>query len=81
VKRLARENVTAATIVPIVVWLAAYFGFDVDETTATEIAGVVLVVLGFIARQRSTPVSDPRNNQGVPLVPAAVPPATTGPAG
>jgi hypothetical protein len=69
-RRLTREPVTAAVLAPIIVWLGAYFGLDVDETTASQLAGAALVVAGLVARQSVTPESDPRDRKGRPLVPA-----------
>jgi hypothetical protein len=40
----------AAVLAPIIVYLAAYLGFDVSGETAATIAGAVLVVGGGIAR-------------------------------
>lgn len=68
--RLSKEPVTAAVLVPVIVWLATYFGFNVDEETATAIAGALLVLIGLFARQRVTPLADPHDNAGRKLVPA-----------
>jgi hypothetical protein len=45
------EPVAIATVlIPVIVWLAAYFGIDVSAETATAIAGAVLAVGGTVAR-------------------------------
>lgn len=67
--RLAKEPVSVAVIVPIIVWVVTYFGIDMDEATATAIAGGVLAILGLFARQKVTPVADPHDNQGHKLTP------------
>lgn len=47
------EPVLSATLlVPVVVWLAAYFGLDMDEQTATAVAGVVLLAGSLFARSK-----------------------------
>jgi hypothetical protein len=57
-RRTPHEPVLTATLLaPVVVWLAAYFGFDMDEAAATQIAGVVLLVGSLFARQRVRPLS------------------------
>jgi len=57
-KRTVHEPVLTATLLaPLVVWLAAYFGFDLDEATATQIAGGVLLAGSLVARQRVRPLS------------------------
>jgi hypothetical protein len=63
------EPVTLAVLIPLVVWLAAHFGFNVDEDTASAIAGGLLVILGFFARHAVTPVANPHDNEGRPLKP------------
>lgn len=70
---LNKEPVATATIVPIIIWCAAHFGFDVDEDGATAIAGAVLVILGLFARQTVTPLANPHNNEGQKLVPQPPP--------
>lgn len=50
-----REPVATATLVPIIVWLAAHFGFEVDAETATMVAGALLVVCQLVARSMVTP--------------------------
>lgn len=67
---LNKEPVTLAVLVPIIVWCAVHFGFDVDEDGATAIAGGVLVILGLFARQTVTPLADPHDSDGRKLVPA-----------
>lgn len=58
--RTPREPVLTATLlVPVVVWAAAYFGFDVDKILATQLAGGVLLVGSLVARQRVRPLSKP----------------------
>ena len=57
-KRTVHEPVLTATLLaPLVVWLAAYFGFYLDEATATQLAGGVLLVGSLFARQRVRPLS------------------------
>jgi hypothetical protein len=69
---LTREPVAAAAVLaPIVVYLAAAFGFDVDEGTAAAIAGAALVIGGYVARRLVTPAARPRAADGTPLVPFA----------
>lgn len=47
------EPVLFATLLaPVVVWLAAYFGLDMDETAATQVAGGVLLAGSVLARSR-----------------------------
>lgn len=46
---------TVAVFSPIVVFLLARFGLQVDTETAASIATAVLVVGGWFARQRVTP--------------------------
>lgn len=48
---------TAAVVVPIVMWLALRFGVDMDIETATAISTAVLVIGGWMARQRVTPTT------------------------
>jgi uncharacterized protein (DUF697 family) len=48
---LKNNPVAIASVVPIIVYLAAAFGFDVDEETAAGIAGFVLLAGGAVARQ------------------------------
>jgi hypothetical protein len=48
---LKNNPVAIASVVPIIVYLAAAMGFNVDEDTAAGIAGIVLVAGGAVARQ------------------------------
>jgi len=49
--RIRTEPVLIGTVlVPVIVWLGARYGLDIDESTATNIAGVVLLAGGWIAR-------------------------------
>jgi hypothetical protein len=48
---LKNNPVAIASVVPIIVYLFAAMGFDVDEDTAAAIAGIVLVAGGAVARQ------------------------------
>lgn len=64
-----KEPVAIATLIPIIVWLAAHYGFNLDEDTASAIAAGVLFILGIFARQTVTPVADPHDNDGRKLVP------------
>lgn len=43
---------TATLLAPVVVWAAAYFGLSMDTTTATQLAGVVLLAGSVLARSR-----------------------------
>jgi hypothetical protein len=53
---LEKEPVLAAALVSGIVFFGAKYGFDVDTDTATYIAGVVLAVLSFLARQIVVPL-------------------------
>jgi hypothetical protein len=45
------EPVAIGTVlVPLVVWLAARYGFKADEDTATQIAGILVVIGAGLAR-------------------------------
>jgi hypothetical protein len=48
---LKNNPVALATLAPVIVYLAAAFGLNIDEDTAATVAGGVLVVGGFLARQ------------------------------
>jgi hypothetical protein len=77
---LTRNPVAAAVLVPIIVTVGARFGLDVDEDTALAIGGVLLLLLGGVARQLATPTADPKAADGTPLVKAAeLPPAPGAP--
>ena len=56
-------------LIPAIVWLAAHFGFNLDESTASYIAGGVLAVTGWLARRTVTPVANPHDSAGRPLAP------------
>ena len=65
----------AAVLAPIITYLAAYFGFDLEPATAASIAGAVLVVGGGVARslvrtKRTLPDPDA-------VKPTAAPPPAT----
>lgn len=47
---IANNPVLIAALAPIVVYLAAALGFEVEEGLAATIAGVVLVLGGLLAR-------------------------------
>ena len=70
--------VTANTIVALVsalLVLGVSFGAPVSEEQRTAIIAVVVIIAPFVAawwaRQRVTPVADPRDNQGHRLVRAS----------
>jgi hypothetical protein len=67
---MKQNPVLVTMLVPIIVWVATYFGLDMNETVATAIAGLLLVILGSVTHLRKvTPVANPHDNQGRPLVP------------
>jgi len=59
-------------LVPIIVWAAARFGFSLDDSTATYIAGAVLAGTAWLARRQVTPVANPHDSAGRPLVPTSI---------
>lgn len=52
---IKNEPILVSTITTIVSWVAAKFALDMDATTATAIATVVLLVGGWLARRFSVP--------------------------
>jgi len=55
--KIAEPVLTATLLAPLVVWALAYFGFDVDTLTATQLASGVLAVGSLFARSRVRPLS------------------------
>ena len=53
---------TATLLAPGVVFLATYFGFQVDLLLATQIAGGALAVGSVVARRYVTPVAKVQND-------------------
>ncbi|WP_329105530.1 hypothetical protein OG792_32880 [Micromonospora sp. NBC_01699] len=69
--------VTRAAIVSgvgTVVALLALFGVDVPAPISAAVVGVLVIVAPFavalLARRHTTPISDPQDANGSPLVPA-----------
>jgi uncharacterized protein (DUF697 family) len=58
-------------VLVLVTGLATRFGFDLSPTTSAEIAtGVLVVSSAVVHRFFTTPVNNPKANDGTPLVPA-----------
>ena len=89
--KIKEEPVMAATIAPIVtavLGLLVAFGVDLSPeqksaiTTMALVTTPILIVIGNrIARAQVTPVADPRNNAGEPLVTQAEADDSRGPVG
>lgn len=70
-----------AAIVSAIVALLVAFGLDLSEGQTAAILGVVSVlaplIVGLLARRKVTPTSDPKTDDGAPLVPGIEPPVGT----
>jgi len=64
---MRKEPVLVSALAPIVVWLAARYGFQLTDSTATAIAGGVLVVAAPVARQMVTPLAKLGRHQTPPV--------------
>jgi hypothetical protein len=68
--RIIREHPTVVTwAASALVWLGARYGLDVDPAVATQGAFVLLTVGLAAAHRITTPLSNPKDNQGRPLEP------------
>jgi hypothetical protein len=76
VNKVKNEPVAlAAVLAPIVVYLAAALGFDLDQGTAATIAGAVLVIGGGVARSQVRTKRTLPNPDAVKAPPPETPPA------
>jgi hypothetical protein len=68
--RILREHPTVVTwAASALVWLGARYGLDVDPAVATQAAFVLLTVGLAAAHRITTPLANPKDNQGRPLEP------------
>lgn len=67
---LGREPVVVLAMIDAVIMLALAFGVDLSTEQIAAIMTAVLAVSAFVVRAQSTPIIDPRTNEGVPLVEA-----------
>lgn len=76
--------VTAATIQALLAVAVTIGWVTLDDntvkTTATALAVLIAVVTTWFARSRVTPIANPRDASGTPLVPATDPPDPAPPA-
>jgi hypothetical protein len=69
---LGREPVLFQTLVMAIINLGIVFGVvNLDDAQIGGINLALAAILGFIVRKAVTPLAEPKNNQGQPLVPAA----------
>jgi hypothetical protein len=68
-KMIKQEPVAFQWLVQTILTLGIAFGWKLDSVQMGAIVAVTAAVLSFLTRSVVTPVTNPKNNEGVPLIP------------
>ena len=70
-KMIQQEPVAFQWLIQTVLTLGIAFGWKLNSVQMGAIVAVTAAILSFLTRSVVTPVSNPKNNNGVPLTPEA----------